>query len=415
MTMKRATCAALALAGALLAAWPSAAPAQPDPRQMSGIPLPDPQLSPGIVTVRVVRGTLDNNVTNHPVEIRAGDIAETVLTDEEGRAEFVMLNAGETVIASTELDGERIESQPFAAPGAGGVRLMLVGAGDAAATDVPPEPGEVSFGADSRIVVELGEESLSIFYLLDIFNPLLAPVEPPTPVAFALPFGAQGATVLRESAASTRIDGPNVTMDGPFAPGLTPLRVAYVLPYVGPAAAVSQTLPADLDGLLMVVQKWGAMELASDQIARRADMSPEGTDETYIFAAGPPVPGGTPITFEISGLPHHSQMPGFVTVALALGILGIGAWAAATPAAVEGADRRRRLEQRREKRFADLVNLEQQHRSGKVGPTRYGNRRAELLSDLERIYADLDDALTPSTWPHPTPPATGRARSTSTA
>ena len=263
--------------------------------------------------------------------------------------------------------------------------------------------------------MELGEENLSIFYLLDIFNPLLAPVEPPTPVAFTLPFGATGATVLRESAPSTRIEGPNVTIDGPFAPGLTPLRIAYVLPYSGGTAAVSQALPAGLDGLLMVVQKWGAMDLASDQIARRADMSPEGTDETYIFAAGPPVAGGTPIRFEISGLPHHSRTPGLLSVALALSILGIGAWAAATPVAAEGADRRRRLEQRREKRFADLVALEQQHRNGKVGPTRYANRRAELLADLERIYADLDDALTPSTWPHPTQPATGRARSTSTA
>ncbi len=414
--MMRTTCAALALAGAVLAFFsPSPVSAQPDPRQMSGIPLPDPQLPPGTVTVRVIRGTLANNVTDHPVEIRAGDIAETVLTDAEGRAEFVMLNAGEMVVASTELDGERIDSQPFAAPGAGGVRLMLVGAGDAALSDVPPEPGEVSFGADSRIVVELGEETLSIFYLLDIFNQRLVPVEPEMPVALTLPFGAQGATVLRESAASTRVDGPSVTIDGPFPPGLTPLRVAYVLSYTGGTAAVSQTLPANLDGLLMVVQKRGAMDLASDQIARRVDMSPEGTDETFIYAAGPPVAGGTPVVFEISGLPHHSQTPGFLTVAVALAILGFGAWGAATPAAAEGADRRRRLEQRREKRFRELVTLEQQHRSGKVGPTRYQNRRVELLADLERIYADLDDALTPSTWPHPTLPAAGRARSTSTA
>ena len=415
MTMMRTVCTTLALAGAVLAALPAPVSAQPDPRQMSGIPLPDPQLPPGTVTVRVIRGTLANNVTDHPVEIRAGDIAETVLTDAEGRAEFVMLNAGEMVVASTELDGERIDSQSFAAPGAGGVRLMLVGAGDTALSDVPPEQGAVSFGADSRIVVELGEETLSIFYLLDIFNPRLVPVEPETPVALTLPFGAQGATVLRDSAASTRVDGPNVTIAAPFPPGLTPLRVAYVFPYTRGTVAVSQTLPVDLDGLLMVVQKRDAMDLASDQIARRVDMTPEGTDETFIYAAGPPVAGGTPVVFEISGLPHHSQTPGFLTVSVALAILGLGAWGAATPAAAEGADRRRRLEQRREKRFAELVTLEQQHRSGKVGPTRYENRRRELLADLERIYADLDDALTPSTWPQTTSPATGRARSTSTA
>ena len=395
---------------------PSVALAQPDPRQMSGIPLPDPQLPPGTVTVRVVRGTLDNNVPNHPVELRAGDQVETALTDAEGRAEFVMLNAGASVVASTELDGELIDSRPFAAPGAGGVRLMLVGAGDAAASDVPAEPGVVMFGADSRILVELAEERLSIYYLFDIFNQRLVPVEPETPLEFTLPFGAQAPTVLPASAASTRIDGLTVTVDGPFRPGLTPLLVGYSLAFSGDAVAVSQPLPAGLEGLLMVVQKWGAMDLVSDQIARRADMTPEGTDATYIFAAGPAIPAGTPLGFELTGLPHHSQTPGVLTVAVALMILGLGAWGAATPAAAEGADRRRRLEQRREKRFAELVMLEQQHRSGKVGDTRYGNRRAELLADLERIYADLDDALIPSTWPRPTsPPASDRARSTSTA
>ncbi len=395
---------------------PSVALAQPDPRQMSGIPLPDPQLPPGTVTVRVVRGTLDNNVPNHPVELRAGDQVETALTDAEGRAEFVMLNAGASVVASTELDGELLDSRPFAAPGAGGVRLMLVGAGDAAASDVPAEPGVVTFGADSRIVVELAEERLSIYYLFDIFNQRLVPVEPETPIEFTLPFGVQAPTVLPESAASTRIDGLTVTVDGPFRPGLTPLLLGYSLAFSGDAVAVSQPLPADLEGLLMVVQKWGAMDLVSDQIARRADMTPEGTDATYIFAAGPAIPAGTLLGFELTGLPHHSQTPGVLTVAVALMILGLGAWGAATPAAAEGADRRRRLEQRREKRFAELVMLEQQHRSGKVGDTRYGNRRAELLADLERIYADLDDALIPSTWPRSTsPPASDRARSTSTA
>lgn len=399
-----------------IALAPSIAPAQPDPRQMSGIPLPDPQLPAGTVTVRVVRGTLDNNVANHPVELRSGDQVETALTDAEGRAEFAMLNAGASVVASTELDGELIDSRPFAAPGAGGVRVMLVGAGDAAASDVPAEPGVVTFGADSRIVVELAEESLSIYYLFDIFNQRLVPVEPETPIEFTLPFGVQAPTILPQSAVSTRIDGLTVSVDGPFRPGVTPLQVGYVLAFGGDAVAVEQPLPAALEGLLMVVQKWGAMDLVSHQIARRADMTPEGTDTPYIFAAGPAIPAGVPLEFEILGLPHHSPIPGFVTITLALAILGLGGWGAATPAAPEGADRRRRLEQRREKRFADLVTLEQQHRSGKVGDTRYGNRRADLLTDLERIYAELDDALTPSTWPRPTsPPAPDRARSTSTA
>ena len=41
--------------------------AQPDPRQMSGIPRPDPNLADGLITVRVIRGNFTNNVPDHPL------------------------------------------------------------------------------------------------------------------------------------------------------------------------------------------------------------------------------------------------------------------------------------------------------------------------------------------------------------
>ena len=135
---------------AVLAVPPSLASAQPDPRQMSGIPLPDPQLPAGTITVRVVRGTLSNNVPDQTVELREGDNVATAVTNAEGRAEFLTLNPGATVVASTELDGVRLESQPFPVPGRGGIRLMLVGAADPMRADARAESGTVTFGADSR-------------------------------------------------------------------------------------------------------------------------------------------------------------------------------------------------------------------------------------------------------------------------
>ncbi len=160
--MKRAALTVFMILGLILTLQ-----AQPDPRQMSGIPLPDPQLSSGTITVRVIRGSLANNVPDHPVELRQGDNVVTVATDMEGRAEFLTLNSGQTVIAPTELDGVRFDSQPFHVPGRGGIRLMLVGIGDSdtgALNDVPAQSGTVTFGAESRVVVERGEETVSIFF-----------------------------------------------------------------------------------------------------------------------------------------------------------------------------------------------------------------------------------------------------------
>ncbi len=396
----------------------SPASAQPDPRQMSGIPLPDPQLPAGTVTVRVVRGTLSNNVSDHPVELREGDNVATAVTNAEGRAEFLTLNPGATVVAATELDGVRLESQPFPVPGLGGIRLMLVGAADPAGADEPAESGTVNFGADSRIVVEMGEEALNVYYLLDIVNWRDVPVEPDTPVALSLPAGATGTTLMGGSTPRAVAAGAQVSVPGPFAPGTTPLRVGFVLPYSGGSLAFEQPLPVTLESLLLVVEKWGDMDVASEQIARRADMNPEGADgRTFIFAAGPLLDAGAAVSFELSGLPHHSRLPAMLALGVAFVFLAAGAWGAATPnRAAAAAERRRRLEARREKRFRDLVKNEQQHRAGRIGATKYANRRRELLADLERIYAELDDEmapvlLSPTVTAAQAPPVTSRSSS----
>src|SRR5687768_7279738 len=59
----------------------------PDPKQMSGVPLPTTDLPAGTVTVRVVRGALSNLVTGQAVEL-VGDASAKGTTDGAGRAEF---------------------------------------------------------------------------------------------------------------------------------------------------------------------------------------------------------------------------------------------------------------------------------------------------------------------------------------
>ena len=48
----------IALVVCLLLMGTGASAQMPDPRQMSGIPRPDPQLQSAVVTVRVIRGSL---------------------------------------------------------------------------------------------------------------------------------------------------------------------------------------------------------------------------------------------------------------------------------------------------------------------------------------------------------------------
>src|SRR5205809_1735353 len=91
----------------------------PDPKQMAGIPRPVTDLPNGAVSVRLIRGSLSNNITNFPVELHVGGKVRTEKTDDAGRAEFKDLPAGETVKATAVVDGERLESEEFPAPSQG--------------------------------------------------------------------------------------------------------------------------------------------------------------------------------------------------------------------------------------------------------------------------------------------------------
>ena len=366
--------------------------AQPDPRQMSGIPLPDAALPDGTISVRVIRGQLANNVSDHAVELRQGDIVETAVTDAEGRAVFLTLNPGQQVRAATELDGVRIESRPFAVPGRGGVRLMLVGA-DPDVVVEPAPPGLVTFGGESFIQVELVEESIEVYYVFDLVNPAQVPVEPPVPIVLDLPAGAQGVTVLPGSSPRTVADGPRVELTGPFDPGATPLRVAYILPYSGAGLTLSQAFPVDWDSVLLSVEQSGNLDFVSSQVPRRAEVPSETrTGTSHLLGAGPRIAAGTPFAIELTGLPYRSTLPSTVTLVVALAILGIGCWGAAgSGGGPAPAGQREQLQARRERLFADLVKVERQHRTGKIGPTRYATRRGDLFAALERVYRALDE------------------------
>ena len=374
--------------------------AQPDPRQMSGIPRPDPNLQDGLVTVRVIRGSFANNVPDHPVELLAGDTPLTADTDADGRASFTSLSPGSEVRVATTLDGERLVSQPFATPGRGGVAVLLVGVAGDGGTLTPvavARPGRVTLGQDSRMLIELGEETIEVYYFLDVLNGTDGAVEPQTPFELTLPSGAEAGTVLQGSTPQATVDGPRVGVSGGFAPGITRVYVGYILPYSSGSLVLSQTFPADFDQLLVFVEKWGEMDVTSTQLDRRGEMAAEAAGELpLLWGAGTRVPAGQPVVLELGGLPHHSQWPQIIALSLSGFIVAVSVWGASGSSSGDIEDQRiSALQTRREKLFQDLVKTEQQHRHGTIGPTRYGTRRSELIAQLERVLRDLDEGLAP--------------------
>lgn len=378
----------------------------PDPKQMSGIPRPDGQMTPGTVTVRLIRGDLSNNIVGHPVELHVGDKVQTVKTDDQGRAEFTGLTPGSTATAVAEVDGERLESQAFPIQAQGGIRLMLVATDKekerqkAEEAKLPPISGQVVLGGDSRIVMEPGEETMSVFYILEIMNTARAPVNPPAPFVFDVPKAATTTTILQGSSPLATSTGNHIRVGGPFPSGKTTVQIGMDFPLSDGTLDFKQAFPATLESFAVIAKKAGDMKVSSPQIAQQQDTAVEGTP--VIIGAGGTLAAGQPFSISVTGLPHHSSVPRRVALTLAAVIGFAGIWALTRrqdPASQ--ANERKRLIARREKLFQDLVRLEHDQRRGRVDARRFAARREELVTALEQVYTALDSDET-------TPEPTGR-------
>ncbi len=397
----RASAVAFAAALVLLVTCVAAGaqPAMPDPRQMSGVPLPVGDVSTGTVTVRVARESVTNAVTGQEVQLAVGGEFRTAKTNDAGRAEFTGLTPGSRVKASTIVDGERLESQEFDVPATGGVRLMLVagvgaGTGGAPAAALPQTPakrGNVVLGDQSRFVYEMADESLTGFYILQIVNSEAVPVQPAEPFTIELPEGAEGATIMQGSSPQGSVAGRDLTVAGPFAPGQTQVQVAFSLPYSTGKVRIAQPLPVPLTQVAVLVEKIGEMQIESPQIVQHREVRAE--PDTYIVGQGPGLPAGSTLTLTISGLPHAPLWPRNVGLALALLLVGGGLVAAMRPGRSVAASeaKRQKLDARREKLFAELAAVETQHSAGAVDDERYAARRRDLVRALERVYAEMDE------------------------
>ena len=372
--------------------------AMPDPTQMAGMAIPGPELPKGTVSVRLVREQLGNNVVGHDVTIKTGAVTRTAKTDDTGRATFTGLPEGEQATAEAVIDGERVVSKPFDVPREGGIRVILISGiqgvlerrkkEQAEAAAAPPTKGIVVFGGDTRIIFEFQDDSLRAFYLLDIVNTARTRVDVGGPLIIDLPQGAGGASVMEGSFPGATVLGDRVTIAGPFPAGTSSVQIGFSLPYSGTELSIAQKFPAALERTNVIIEKVGEVHMTSPQFTSHGDAkADDGTP--FIVGNGGSVAAGQPLTVQFTGLPNHSTWPRDIALTLAALVVGIGVWLAFRGRATAD-EQRRRLQARRETLFGELVKLEEQHRSGRIDPTRYHSKRHHLVTELERIYGELD-------------------------
>ncbi len=384
-----------------LGAAPAAAQtgaAMPDASQMAGMPLGAPELPDGAVAVRLVRERMGNNIADHPVTLRSATDSWTATTDDQGRAQFSGVPVGTVVQAEATVEGEALVSQEFEIPARAGVRVALVAGAAAAAqaereaaaaaSQEPARAGIVVFGGDTRVILEFQNDELRVFYLLDLVNRARTPVDTGGPLIIDLPQGASGASLLQGSSTLATVRGTRLTLTGPFPPGTSSIQVGFGMPYRGERLTMTQAWPAVVEQMLVAAQKVGALHMTSPQFSSHSDVPTEGG---FVFVMGQAnrMNAGDTLVLNLEGLPHASYLMRDAFVGLSVLVLAIGAWAAYGGSRQQGS-KERQLTARREKLFAELVALDEQHQAGEIDDDRFDSRRAAIVAELERLYGQLE-------------------------
>jgi hypothetical protein len=390
---------ALGIAATLLVAGVAGAQDMPDPSLIHGRAIPASELGDGVVTVRVVREAIGNNIAGQQVELTVAGGARKATTDEQGRAEFTNLPKGEDARAGATVDGEALVSQPFRVPTTGGLRVILVAGiaraaerkklAEAEAAAEPPVKGVVVFGGNTRVLMQFSEDSLEIYYILEILNTARARVDIGAPLVIDFPKGATGATALEGSSPAAEISGNRVVIKGPFASGSTLVQVAFRMPYDSSELTIEQAWPAALQQVTIGVEKVNDLSITSPQFASAQDVTAESGD-VFVLGRGPALPAGGKTVVTLSNLPVHSKVPRYVALSLAGLLAGVGVWLAAAKRGGHD-DARQTLVKRRDTLLSQLEQLESKRRAGTVEPHNYSTRRQRIYAELERIYGELDE------------------------
>jgi hypothetical protein len=138
------------------------------------------------------------------------------------------------------------------------------------------------------------------------------------------------------------------------------------------------------------VQKIGDLKVSSPQLNQTNDIRTDNGD-LFVLGNGPGLPANGTLTLTLSGLPFRSQTPRYVALALAGGLLAFGAWFAFSGRSrVE--ETRQALVARRDTLLGQLTQIESKRRAGASEAEGQAKRRSRILTELEQIYGELDEA-----------------------
>ena len=365
----------------------------------------DASLPAGTLEVRL-RDEADAPIADHSVLLgmvnKQGEVeTRRGKSDAAGLVRFTGLPSGKSTgyAAVIEWRGLRLNTSPFAMPDSSGARAEIRALARTA------DPSVLTIGTGGRLVVQLNEDQLQILEFLPVENTTDRMFDP-GPGAFEIPLPKEFAGAQpQENERKVEVrQGHGIAVHGAFVPKRTQMAATdadrradevvfgFVLPYHGDTLDFSQPVPNGIGGFTLITeQKVAGLTVSGPGVGAREERTLGG--RKYWVMAVNPVPAGGAITFTLNGLPSNPSGGRIFVFCVSLGLfVSAFVFARAPRSGPAGKTRsveeeRKRLRDKRETLFAELVALERAARA--AGTPAPAEPRRQLVTRLEEVYQDL--------------------------
>jgi hypothetical protein len=319
----------------------------------------------------------------------------TSSSDKNGFVRFAALQTGDSYryTAVIDRDGLRLHSATFSLSPDHGA------AGELRVPGRTSESSVLQISSSSKLLIDLREDALAVMENLVLENNSDKIFQAgPAGLAVPLPAGANNLGALEGGAHLELSEGATMALREAVPPqdalGIpVQARFGFFLPTGGEGSlTIRQPMPLGIETPVLMVPESHHLKLAAPGLQAMAPQTDDRGAGMQIFQLAS-VPRNGVLTITVSGLPTRASLGKTIATVL-VAMLVFAALLGLRRPKVE-----KRSDDRRERIFAELVDVERARRAAGSDDAQLAERRGELIAALEAVDTGLDPPKRAWTWP----------------
>jgi len=316
-------------------------------------------------------------------------------SDKNGFVRFEALQTGDSYqyTAVIDRDGLRLHSATFSLSPDHGA------AGELRVPSRTSDSSVLQISSSSKLLIDLREDALAVMENLVLDNTSDKIFQAgPAGLAVPLPAGANNLGALEGGAHLELSESATMFLREAVPPqdahGIpVQARFGFFLPTTGEGSiTIRQPMPLGIENPVVLVPEMHHLRLAAPGLQAMAPQTDDRGAGMQIFQLAS-VPRNGVLTITVSGLPTRASLGKTIATALVAALVFAALLGLRRPRVEERSD------DRRERIFAELVDVERARRAAGSDDAQLAERRGELIAALEAADTGLDPPKRAWTWP----------------